>query len=271
VQLTNLATVLTRAGLHVVEVEGWKTRGHGPMTDVLGVTCHHTAPGVRSLRPRLSLPVIKDGRPGLDGPLAQLYLDRDGTWYTVAAGLCYHAGVSRSPSYTNSHRIGVEAEAAGDGWLEDWPVVQMNSYGIGCAALADAFGFPVTEVLGHKETCAPVGRKSDPSFAMTKFRGRVARELNDLHAPKDQEEDDMQLTDKIELSVAAARHLNAVNPSKDFAEGDEVSVAYCLLWGSVGAQEAAAASEALAATVTEQGQQIAALTQLVAKLTPTVG
>jgi hypothetical protein len=183
--LTNLADVARHAGLRVVEVDGWRTRGHGQMLDVRTITCHHTgAAPVHSLKPRLSLNTIVHGRPGLDGPLAHYYLDRDGTVYVVAAGLCWHAGVSRDVDYTNSHAIGIEAEAAGDGWSEDWPEVQMIAYATLCRALADAFNLGVSDVKGHKETCAPVGRKSDPSFSMGAFRINVAtpvrRDDNDM-------------------------------------------------------------------------------------------
>ena len=41
--LTDLADAVRSSGLTVVEVPGWKTRGHGPMSDVLGIVAHHTA------------------------------------------------------------------------------------------------------------------------------------------------------------------------------------------------------------------------------------
>jgi hypothetical protein len=170
--LTGMADALRGAGLKVVEQSGWKTRGHGSMTNVHGLTVHHTASG-RSARPKLGLDTVEDGRPGLDGPLAHLYLDVDGTWYVVAAGLCYHAGVSLKEDYENDHRIGVECHAAGDGWSEDWPEVQMESLALGAKALADHYDFGVEDILGHKETCSPRGRKVDPSFSMNEFRDMV--------------------------------------------------------------------------------------------------
>lgn len=173
--LTDLADALRAGGLTVKGVPGWRERGHGPMADVRGVTCHHTA-GLDSLR------VVVDGRPGLDGPLAHLYLDREGVFHVVAAGLCWHAGESRDPSYTNSHRIGIEAEALGTGAASDWPRAQMDAYRAGCRALADHYGFAVSQVLGHKETCAPVGRKTDPSFDMAAFRRQIIA-LEDDMAP----------------------------------------------------------------------------------------
>lgn len=97
--LTDLATVLRAAGLKVQEVPGWKTRGHGQMTSVETIACHHTAGPKTGNYP--SLGVVRDGRPGLDGPLAQLGLARDGTWLVIAAGASPSArACSRGVRYT---------------------------------------------------------------------------------------------------------------------------------------------------------------------------
>jgi hypothetical protein len=207
--LTDLAAVLRAAGLDVVEQAGWKTRGHGPMTDVQGVTCHHTASG-RGTGTTLGLNTVQEGRPGLDGPLAQLYLNRAGTFYVVAAGLCYHAGISAQNDQTNSHRIGIEALAAGDGWSHDWPPVQLAAYAIGCHALATHYRFSVKEVLGHKETASdhqgdgrPSGRKTDPSFDMDVFRGMVKA----VGQPAKPQEVDMTLSSADALALWTAKAL----------------------------------------------------------------
>jgi hypothetical protein len=179
--LTDLADVARSTGLPVIEVPGWRTRGHAPMTDVRTIICHHTAGPATGNYP--SLGVVRDGRSDLPGPLAQLGLARDGTVYVIAAGLCYHAGESRDPSYTNSHSIGIEAEATG---ITSWPAAQMDAYARLVRALADHYHVPLARVLGHKETCAPVGRKSDPNFDMGSFRARVtAIQEDDMPDPKD--------------------------------------------------------------------------------------
>ena len=167
---TRLADICRAAGLRVTEVRGWKTRGHGPLTAVKTIVCHHTAGPSRGNMP--SLNVVTNGRPGLSGPLANLALGRDGTVFTVAAGLAYHAGQVRSPSYANGFSLGIEAEGTG---VDPWPTVQYEAYAELCAALATAFSVPASRVLGHKEVCFPVGRKSDPNFAMAPFRSKVAR------------------------------------------------------------------------------------------------
>lgn len=225
--LTELATVLKAAGLPVVETPGWRGRGHGPMTSVEGVTCHHTASG-RGTGTTLGLSTVRDGRPGLEGPLAHLYLNRAGVFYVVAAGLCYHAGVSQHRDQENAHRIGIEALAAGDGWDQDWPPAQMRAYALGCRALADHYEFPVANVMGHKETCSPRGRKVDPTFDMAQFRRMVA-----TVSAEAREDEDMKSTDQVVLTEAAARNMSVPGYTVRKAK-EKLSLSYIWQWGGPG-------------------------------------
>lgn len=262
--LTGLADVLRQAGLNVVELDGWKTRGHGQMVDVRGVTCHHTASG-RGTGKTLGLSTIRDGRPGLPGPLAHLYLNREGTFYVVAAGLCYHAGVSRETGQTNSHRIGIEALAAGDGWSQDWPVVQVGAYQLGCRALADHYGFSVSQVLGHKETCAPAGRKIDPTLDMDGFRDGVRNATT--------QEDDVNLDDKINYTDSAEKRLKRGSDSVEFVlqwppavrlHRDETARGFAAVTAQLAAQNATIA--ALVAALADGGGLTAAQAQEAARI-----
>ncbi len=180
--LTWLPAVLEAAGLKVAEVPGWETRGHGEMGAVKGVMCHHTNGARTGNMP--SLRVIIDGRSDLAGPLAQLGLGRDGTYYIVAAGLCYHAGVGRwmDEHNGNSRFIGIEAENTG---LADdpWPQIQMEAYCRGAAAILRHLQQPADYCAGHKEYALPRGRKPDPSCDMAAFRARVAALLADTSPP----------------------------------------------------------------------------------------
>lgn len=215
--LTNLADVARRAGLTVVEVDGWKTRGHGVMGSVATITCHHTANGgAKGDAP--SLNVVKNGRPGLSGPLAHIVLGRSGTVYVVAAGLCYHAGVSKLDRQTNPHAIGIEAEAVGTPDAPgDWPDAQMDAYALLTRALANAFGVPLAHVQGHKETCAPSGRKSDPSFDMDNFRHRVETASLIMKT-----EDDVSFKDDHTVTAADVAAWYGDEEGK-YAVGDKVS------------------------------------------------
>lgn len=160
--LTNLADIARRTGYTVVEVPGWRTRGHGPMSGVRGVVCHHTA-GWEDLH------VVRDGRPGLEGPLSQFWLRRDGRIYVVAAGRCWHNAPSTSANHTNSYSVGIEAENDG---RTAWPAKQLDSYKKLCAELAKAFGLSASRVVGHKEVNA--GKIDPHSINMSAFRRDVA-------------------------------------------------------------------------------------------------
>ncbi len=173
--LTWLPGVLKDAGLKVAECPGWETRGHGDMGEVKGVLCHHTAtPGRNGNMPTLN--TIINGRSDLAGPLAQLGLGRDGTYYVVAAGKCYHAGAGMWQGIVtgNSSFIGIEAENSGAKADFPWPDVQMDAYHRGVAAILKHIGKGAEFCAGHKEYALPKGRKPDPDLDMDEFRRQVA-------------------------------------------------------------------------------------------------
>lgn len=159
--LTNLADVARRTGYPVTEVAGWKSRGHGPQPSVQGVVCHHTAG-------RNDMHVVRDGRPGLTGPLSQFWLRHDGHIFVIAAGRCWHNAPSTSNYHRNDTSLGIEAENNGS---EPWPAKQVDAYQRLCAELCRAFKLPASRVKGHKEVNT---QKPDPhSINMNTFRARV--------------------------------------------------------------------------------------------------
>ncbi len=175
--LTWLPGVLKEAGLKVAEVDGWESRGRAEMGAVAGVICHHTV-GPRSGN-MPSLNTLVRGRTDLPGPLSQLGLGRDGTFYVIAAGRCNHAGAGEWQGITdgNARFIGIEAENAGT--ADDvWPAVQIDAYQRGAAAILRRIGAPAALCAGHKEYALPRGRKTDPSFEMDAFRAAVDRILS---------------------------------------------------------------------------------------------
>jgi len=169
--LTWMADVLKQAGLKVAPVDGWEDRGLGDVGPTLGVICHHTAGPRNGNMP--SLDILIRGRPDLSGPLSQLGLGRDGTYYLIAAGRCNHAGKGSWKGNTsgNTNFIGIEAEHTGQP-ADPWPAVQMDAYHRGVAALLKHATRDAGDCAGHKDF-AP-GRKSDPTFDMAAFRARVA-------------------------------------------------------------------------------------------------
>ncbi|NGZ05769.1 MAG: N-acetylmuramoyl-L-alanine amidase [Magnetococcales bacterium] len=180
--LTWLARTLENAGLKVAEVPGWENRGRAEMGTVKGVICHHTAGSRNGNMP--SLRVLIEGRSDLPGPLSQLGLGRDGTFYVIAAGRCNHAGAGRWMDERNGNScfIGIEAENTGQA-DDPWPEVQMNAYVRGVAAILKHLNRSAEYCAGHKEYALPLGRKPDPNFPMEPFREKVQALLNNWTAP----------------------------------------------------------------------------------------
>ncbi len=171
--LTWLPDVLDAAGLKVAEVPDWRNRGRREMGRVRGVMVHHTVGARDGNMPSLDL--LVKGRPDLSGPLAQLGLGRDGTFYVIAAGRANHAGEGkwRGVVTGNSSFIGIECENSGRS-DDPWPAVQMDALRRGVAALLKHAGSDSSMVCGHKEYATPAGRKPDPLWDMAPFRESVA-------------------------------------------------------------------------------------------------
>lgn len=164
-------------GYPVVEIAGWRTRGHGGMAAVEGVLCHHTAGPAAGEYP--SLRVVRDGRAGLAGPLSQLGIGRSGTVYVIAAGTAWHAGASTWDGLTglNSRFLGIEAEDDGDG---TWTAEQLDVYPRLAAALLHYMRRPAFRCAGHREVALPKGRKIDPAgLDMHAVRAQVGALLRD--------------------------------------------------------------------------------------------
>jgi hypothetical protein len=171
-----LPDVLQAAGLKVVLVDGWATRGRADMAAVQGAMCHHSANHRSGNMPTLDTLIL--GYANLPGPLSQLGLGRDGTYYVVAAGRCNHAGVGafRGRAEGNSRFIGIEAEHSGHA-ADPWPQAQYDAYVTGVAAILRYIERDVDCCIGHKEFALPAGRKIDPIFDMARFRAEVGRQL----------------------------------------------------------------------------------------------
>ena len=176
--LTWLPDVLRAAGLKVAEVDGWKNRGSRDVGSIFGVLCHHTVGPKNGNMP--SLNTLLKGRPDLPGPLAQLGLARDGTFFVITAGRANHAGKGSFKGVVNgnSNFIGIEAENTGAANDFPWPAVQIDAYQRGVAAILEHIGRGAEFCAGHKEYATPHGRKPDPDFDMNAFRAAVATILS---------------------------------------------------------------------------------------------
>lgn len=169
-----LADAARSTGYRVVEISGWRSRGHGSMRLVEGVVGHHTATPASAGGDYPSLGIVTNGRSDLAGPLCNLGLGRDGTIYVVAAGCAWHAGASRWAGFTdlNDEFLGIEAESPGHG---EWTAAQRDCYPKLVGALLKYMNRGTDRYAGHKDVCVPVGRKPDPVGIDTAWlRGQAA-------------------------------------------------------------------------------------------------
>lgn len=171
-------TFLRTWGLRVEQEPGWRTRGRPYNFYPRAIVPHHDASGANSGNFG-SLRVVRDGRPGLSGPLSQFVLGRDGTVKIVAAGYANHAGYGGPKpgvpaNMANTYAIGIEA--ANNGVGEPWPKAQLNAYYRLCAALMVWLGIKdINRVFAHKEWTS---RKIDPAgINMNEFRRNVQKAL----------------------------------------------------------------------------------------------
>lgn len=173
-----LADVARTAGLVVVEVDGWETRGSATM-DPRGVINHHTGGAATGDLP--SLKTLVKGRSDLAGPLCHYGLGRSGAVYVVASGKANHAGDGQWQGVdfldSSSEMLGIEAEHTGSA-SDDWPQEQLDSYRTLDAAILRQIGKPVANLCGHKEWAQPPestpDRKPDPvGIDMKEWRASV--------------------------------------------------------------------------------------------------
>ena len=181
-RLTWLATELRAAGLRVVEVDGWQTRGSTDF-DPIGVTWHATA-GSRRATAEGEVNVILNGSATAPPPIAQIMLWRDGTLYICASGRCNHNKVGwdgPNKGLGNTKLLGIEM--SNDNAGEPWPDVQLDAARRATAVIMRKLGAdPMKRLAAHYEhqpyATRPPGEtstKSDPyGVDMTKERPRVA-------------------------------------------------------------------------------------------------
>lgn len=167
-----LADVLRGAGLEVVETAGWQTRGVipgkpqtaaqrlGEFERILGHMAHHTAsPTVQGLA--VNLHVVTNGNGIAAGPIANVLLWRDGTYYVIASGRCNHAGAGSLPWVPGSgNDYLMSTEAVNNGVGEPWSADMMAAYEIGTAAILRQAGLGAERATTHAEWTT---RKIDPA------------------------------------------------------------------------------------------------------------
>jgi hypothetical protein len=167
---TGIADRLRAAGLNVVEVAGWQTRGSASF-GILGSLDHHTAGSRTGNAPSLTICIY--GRSDLPGPLCQVLMGRDNTCYVIAAGRANHAGAGNWRGLTSNGQLsGLERENVGttaEPWREDQTDAAARAH---AALIRGRAGADM--VARHAEYALPVGRKVDShSVSGADLRRRV--------------------------------------------------------------------------------------------------
>jgi peptidoglycan hydrolase-like protein with peptidoglycan-binding domain len=171
--MPNFADKLRAKGVTVKEVPGWETHARPYTFDPSGVMVHHTA-GSNSLK------VVRNGRKGLPGPLAQFLISKSGVVYLISQGYSNHAGkgnssvlkrtraglapkgkaTSRGDINGNRHYWGIEVENLGNG-KDPYPDVQIQALTALTAALCEINDWSSNRIVHHKEWTS---RKIDMSY-----------------------------------------------------------------------------------------------------------
>jgi len=181
-----LADVLRTEGLTVVEMPGWRDRGHGDFSDIRGIMVHHTGSNNASAESIAYHPTL--------GLASQLHLARNGVWTVCGAGIAWHAGQGGGIPWlpnNDANRYTIGIEAANDGGVtpgkphrSSWPDVQYDSYTRGCAAIARKLGHNQDRVIAHKEWAGKTQGKWDPgAIDMNIFRADVAARIRTTTLP----------------------------------------------------------------------------------------
>jgi hypothetical protein len=188
-------TILRGAGLTVSAVPGWRTNGHDGEFTAQGGMWHHTT--VFN-----DLETLVRGRSDLPGPIANLYLRRDGSFTVVSGGVAWHAGpgtlavlenlrkgiapqgdaaalgLKDDVKIANHFLIGIECEGGVDD-ADDFTAVQLESLVRGSAALSRALGLTANNWIHHREW---TNRKPDMGHRGD-LRGRLATSLGSAAHP----------------------------------------------------------------------------------------
>jgi len=218
-----LPEVLRAEGLTVVEMPGWRDRGHGDFGEIWGIVAHHTGSNNAS-------PESIAFHPSL-GLASQIHLARNGVVTLCGAGIAWHAGNGSWPGLpnngANARTIGIEAANDGGGspgkpHRSSWPAEQYDAYVKVCAAILRKLGWGVDHLIAHKEWAGRAQGKWDPgAIDMNIFRADVAARLT--NSPAQPSGDDMALVPQDQWD-RVFRELTQRHPSRSplraLGEGD---------------------------------------------------
>lgn len=176
-----LADVLRAAGLTVVEHAGWRDRAASGEWDPRFGVVHATA-APRTQSDTTQVRIVRDGREGLPGPIANACVDRLGRWHVLAAGRCNTTLTGTAGPFAGlGNRYALGIEACNDNAGEPWPAGQREALIRGWAAISARLDWTAANLVGHKEHTP--GHKSDPTFSMSVFRSAVTDQMEEEMTP----------------------------------------------------------------------------------------
>jgi hypothetical protein len=209
----DFAKILRGAGLTFTEEPGWQTSGHGGELAPVGGVWHHTG-GLNAQG------TVVNGRAGLAGPLANLYLRRDGSFHIVTAGVAWHAGPGSGIAFGHVHAgVEVKGYAIDLGLVDDYASGNHQLVGIEVEALGNHSVYPAIQVRSLVTVSAALAREldwteGDPAAHWIHHREWTRRKV------------DMDLADKMDLRALVRAELAhvPVPPSSGAHEGDPVLI-----------------------------------------------
>lgn len=183
-----IADDLRKAGLKVIEVEGWKNRGRPASTgnfDPKGAnTTHHTGATTSASSPNAGLQMLISGRPDLPGPLCHVATAYDGTVYVIAAGRANHAGRIGKAGVVgmpvrgdgNAHALGNEVMTNG---TQKMPKAQEDATAMVAAVFANRHARNTNWAHRHEDISA-TGKWDIGQWTTAELRRRVGIAQNEL-------------------------------------------------------------------------------------------
>lgn len=153
--ITAYPDIVRREGLAVEVVPGFASRSHGEFRrNPPAIVWHHDA------SPAGPSPGVLDWMiSNWDEASANAWVDYNGKWWFVGAGVAWHAGAVLPGMPGNFDAMGIETDYT-VGETISWNLY--DSLRRGTAAILRANGQPASDLHFHKTICSPVGRKSDP-------------------------------------------------------------------------------------------------------------
>lgn len=153
--ITSYPDIVRREGLAVEVVSGFASRSHGEFRrNPPAIVWHHDA------SPAGPSPGVLDWMiSNWDNASANAWVDYNGKWWFVGAGVAWHAGAVLPGMPGNYDAMGIETDYT-VGETISWNLY--DSLRRGTAAILRANGQTASDLHFHKTICSPVGRKSDP-------------------------------------------------------------------------------------------------------------